>query len=175
MPQYLIRVGDLTYVVGCEQLLTGAIPDEVLIKGCLKGLCRVCRCHLIAGHVIENGREVAVGSEFLPCISRAATDLEIMPAVSDFYSATVLRKAYLSQQVVEIVLGVKRNFFNSKTIVTLRHPDSSIVRSYSLVTLKNKNYDQLTIHVKLREGGVFRRFLSRYLLVKNWITLSRPR
>ncbi|GFM85179.1 hypothetical protein PSCICO_05780 [Pseudomonas cichorii] len=56
---------------------------------------------------------------------------------------------------MEVVLEVKRVFYNAKSVVTLKHPELSAVRSYSVVTLGKKAYDSITFHVKLRPGGLF--------------------
>ncbi|WP_095067539.1 MULTISPECIES: FAD-binding oxidoreductase [Pseudomonas] len=155
MATYSVRVGEQTYTADSRQPLIDAIPSGTLVKGCLKGVCRVCRCRLVSGRVLEDGVEVAVQSEFLPCISRAETDIDIVPAISSFHAARLKSKTYLSEQVMEVVLEVKRVFYNAKSVVTLKHPGTSAVRNYSVVILGKKAYDSITFHVKLRPGGLF--------------------
>lgn len=142
-----------------RQPLIEAIPDSEIVKGCLKGVCRVCRCKLLSGKVSENEREILSPSEFLPCVSRAESDIEISPAISAFQTAKIKSRTYLSDNILEIVLDVKRVFYNSKSIVTLKHPNTSVVRSYSVVSLGIRAYDSITFHVKLRPGGLFFRSL----------------
>ena len=155
MATYCVRIGEQTYTADSRQPLINAVPGTELVKGCLKGVCRVCRCRLISGRVLENSLEVAVQSEFLPCISLAETDVHISPAISQFHPSSIRSKTYLSENIMEVVLDVKRVFYNAKSVVTLKHPDISAVRSYSVVTLGKKSYDTLTLHVKLRPGGLF--------------------
>ncbi|RMQ46947.1 Mangotoxin biosynthesis protein MboB [Pseudomonas cichorii] len=155
MAIYSVRIGEQTYTADSRQPLIDAIPSGELIKGCLKGVCRVCRCRLVSGRVLEDGAEVALQGEFLPCISRVETDIDIVPAISTFHAARLKSKTWLSDQVMEVVLEVKRVFYNAKSVVTLKHPELSAVRSYSVVTLGKKAYDSITFHVKLRPGGLF--------------------
>ncbi|WJV65256.1 FAD-binding oxidoreductase [Pectobacteriaceae bacterium CE70] len=104
---------------------------------------------------MENGKVITAKSEFLPCISQVAADVEIIPAISNFQPARVKSKTWLSEQILEIVLEVNRVFYNAKSVVTLKHPETAAVRSYSVVSLGKRAYDSLTFHVKLRAGGLF--------------------
>lgn len=155
MAKYCIHIGNQIYSTDNRQPIIDAIPDSEVIKGCLKGVCRVCRCRLVSGRVLENGKEIISNTEFLPCISRAETDVEITPTISNFQPAIVKKKRHLSKKILEIVLEVRTVFYNAKSIVTLKHPTSSAVRSYSIVSLGKRRYDTLTLHVKLRPGGLF--------------------
>ncbi|MBD2791969.1 FAD-binding oxidoreductase [Xenorhabdus szentirmaii] len=160
MTKVSIRIGERIFTADCGQPLIDAIPDGEIVKGCLKGICRVCRCKLMSGSVSENGKQVALNSTFLPCISQAETDAEIKPAISDFQKAKIKSKTLLSDQVLEITLGVKRVFYNAKSVITLKHPEMPVSRSYSVVSLGKKAYDSLTFHVKLRSNGLFSRLFE---------------
>ncbi|MCI3946742.1 Mangotoxin biosynthesis protein MboB [Pseudomonas syringae] len=161
MAIYNVRIGGQTYTAERQQPLTDAIPHEALVRGCLKGVCRVCKCTLVSGRVLEHGKAVALKDTFLPCVSHAETDIDIRAAISTFHAARLKSKKMLSGQVMEVVLEVKKVFYNAKSVITLKHPDVAALRSYSVVTLGGKDYDSLTCHVKLRAGGVFSALLEQ--------------
>lgn len=155
MENYLVRIGGQTYTAESEQPLINFLPSGEVVKGCLKGVCRVCRCKLISGSILENGKKVATQCEFLPCISRVDSDSEIKSVVNSFQLAKVDSITLLSEQIMEIALGVKNIFYNAKSIVTIKHPKTGILRNYSVVVIGKKFYDKIYIHVKLRSGGLF--------------------
>ncbi|WP_032703136.1 2Fe-2S iron-sulfur cluster-binding protein [Pseudomonas syringae] len=162
MAIYSVRIGDQTYTAESQQPLTDALPHEALVRGCLKGVCRVCKCTLVSGRVLEQGKVVALNEAFLPCVSRAETDIDIRVAISTFHKARLKSKRILSGQIMEVVLEVKKVFYNAKSVISLKYPEGSAVRSYSVVTLGGKDYDSLTCHVKLREGGLFSALLVQW-------------
>lgn len=161
MAKHLVRIGDQTYTADSRQPLINFLPSGKVVKGCLKGVCRVCRCRLVSGYILEDGKKVILQSEFLPCISQAEADSEIIPIISSFQPAKVRSITPLSEKVLEVVLEVKSVFYNAKSVVTLKHPESGTVRNYSVVAIGKKAYNNLCFHVKLRPGGLFSTLFTR--------------
>lgn len=155
MPMVNVRIKEHIFIADSEQPLIHAVPDSTMIKGCLKGVCRVCRCKLKMGNVYESGNQVAIGQEFLPCISYANSDVELMPLVNNFSLAQLISRNFLSENIVELKFKIKKTFFSSKAIVNIKHPSESFIRSYSVVSLDVKNYDFFVLHIKLRPNGIF--------------------
>jgi len=91
MAKYNVRIGEQIYIADSRQPLINALPNGKVIKGCLKGVCRVCRCKLVSGRVLEDGNEVAFKNEFLPCISNVNSDAEITPCIINVQSARIKR------------------------------------------------------------------------------------
>jgi ferredoxin len=155
MPMVNIRIKEHIFIADSEQPLINAVPDSTLIKGCLKGVCRVCKCKLKTGNVYESGNQIAIGQEFLPCISYATGDAEIAPLVNNFSTAQLISRNFLADNIIELTFKIKRTFFSSKAIVNIKHPTESLIRSYSVVSLGVKNYDFFILHIKLRPNGIF--------------------
>ncbi|MDS7928403.1 2Fe-2S iron-sulfur cluster binding domain-containing protein [Acinetobacter sp. V102_4] len=155
MPMVNVRIKEHIFIADSEQPLINAVPDSTVMKGCLKGVCRVCRCKLKGGVVYELGNQVAIDKEFLPCISYAQSDVEIAPLVNNFSVAQLITRNFLSENIVELTFKIKRTFFSSKAIVNIKHPSESLIRSYSVVSLGVKNYDFFVLHIKLRPNGIF--------------------
>ncbi len=107
MAIYSVRIGDQTYTAESQQPLTDALPHEALV-GVSQKVCRVCKCTLVSGRVLEQGKVVALNEAFLPCVSRAETDIDIRVAISTFHKARLKSKRMLSGQIMEVVLEVKR-------------------------------------------------------------------
>ncbi|MGE8550672.1 MAG: 2Fe-2S iron-sulfur cluster-binding protein, partial [Acinetobacter calcoaceticus] len=96
MPMVNVRIKEHIFIADSEQPLINAVPDSTVMKGCLKGVCRVCRCKLKGGVVYESGNQVAIDKEFLPCISYAQSDVEIAPLVNNFSVAQLITRNFLS-------------------------------------------------------------------------------
>ncbi|WP_330960948.1 2Fe-2S iron-sulfur cluster-binding protein [Photobacterium sp. 53610] len=164
MPEIKIKISDIEIFSDIEDNLINNIPSDYITKGCLNGVCRVCRCKLVAGQVMENGKMVNTPNMFLPCVSKALTDITIEPYVSNYSIGTIRQIEYLDKSIIEIQIKIKKQFFTSKSIVNIFSHDLKVTRSYSLVTMYKDGFDLLRIHVKLKEDGVF----------SNWFLTLNP-
>lgn len=160
MNDYLIKIGNQKYIADNRQPLINFLPDKEVMKGCLKGVCRVCKCKLILGSILENGKEVSIQSDFLPCISRVNANSEIKPSINHFLTARVEKISLLSKNILEVCLEVKNIFYNAKSIISLKHPETGSLRNYSIVTLNKSSYNHLIFHVKLNPEGLFSKLFT---------------
>ncbi|KUJ00684.1 hypothetical protein [Vibrio sp. MEBiC08052] len=164
MPEVEIKIADLNITASIDDNLIDHIPSNYITKGCLNGVCRVCRCKLVSGQVIENGKIINTPNIFLPCISKPLTDISIESHVGNFSIGSIKSVEYIDNSIIEIKINVKKQFFTSKSIVNIFHNDYSISRSYSLVTMYKDGFNLLRIHVKLKENGIF----------SNWFMTLKP-
>lgn len=166
MDKVKIRIQERIFATTIGQPIINEIPESIVMKGCLKGLCRICRCQLLSGEVIENGNQVKVNADFLPCVSEAKSDIIIRPAVagSSFKKSVVRSKKLLSNNVMKITLSIKSTFYNSKSIIVIKHTSLPDTRSYSIVSLEPTDYETLTIHVKIFKDGLFSNLFENLFL-----------
>ncbi|PKG37196.1 2Fe-2S iron-sulfur cluster binding domain-containing protein [Psychromonas sp. Urea-02u-13] len=151
-----VSVGDKLFTSNIDSYLLDILKETHIPRGCMKGLCRVCKCRLIKGTVEVEGKQIEGPADILPCITSPISDVSIKLYDEKLASSSIELIEELDDKILQVTLKtVKRNFYNSKTIVNIKHPEKNLTRPYSLVSLPNVGYDQLVFHVKLQDKGEF--------------------
>lgn len=152
----MVSFGEQQFEFGDASNLLDALRDTDIPRGCLKGVCRVCKCQLLEGEVLVDGQKIIAPGEILPCVSSPNSNVRLKAAELKLAKATVLHIEAIDDKVLEIRLIPKKSqFFNSKSIINIKHPERNEMRSYSLVSLPKASFNQLIFHVKLQPDGLF--------------------
>ena len=160
-----------------ESILAAARRAGIpLSSDCEVGDCQTCRATCVAGAVeydelssISLSQEEVDGGEILPCVTMAASDLELripyerakLVPVKQF-SVKIEELRRLSQSVVSVrarMLGLAGLKFLPGQYVHLQVPGTSEWRSYSMANAPGEDR-LLEFYVRLLDGGV----MSRYLI-----------
>ncbi len=164
-----------------ETILESLTRHGVLVpSACGQGVCQTCLTKAVKGKPPVESQKglkdtLAAQGYFLTCICKPEEDMEL--AIADVSKGsvgiTVIEKQMLNESVMRLRFQCdeKIEYFAGQ-FVNLKHPDTDLVRSYSLASLPEDA--SLELHVKRVPDGQMSGFLHETLQVGGRLSLDGP-
>ncbi len=164
---------------GEQAVLDCALSQKVFMPySCKEGECMACMVRVMDGQVPAEAQlglsDAQIGQNLmLACQCKPLGDMVLEPVnYTPPYTAIVQDKTWLNPSVVRLRLQRPEGFdYNAGQYVHIQHPESKVLRSYSLASLPEENC--LELHVRHIEGGLLSGWLCQQVEVGDSLAFSQ--
>jgi len=162
-----------------ETILESLTRHGMLIpSSCQNGVCQTCLSKAVKGKPTAESQKglkdtLVAQNYFLACVCKPEDDIEM--AVADVsthdVSVTLVEKKLLNESVMRLRLRCDEPLeYIGGQFVNIKHPETELVRSYSLASLPDE--DVLELHVKRVQDGRMSGFLHDQAAVGDHFALT---
>ncbi len=152
----------------------------LVASGCQSGVCQTCITKAVKGRPTADSQKGLKDTQvaqnyFLTCVCKPEEDMEL--AVADLskgsMAATVVEKQLLNESVLRLRLKCEHEFdYVAGQFVNVKHPETGLVRSYSLASLPSD--EALELHIKRVPDGRMSGYLHDETSVGDALSIDGP-
>jgi len=164
-----------------ETILESLTRHGLLIpSSCQSGVCQTCLSKAVKGTPPKEAQKglkdtLAAQNYFLACICKPTEDMTLASAnsMNQPIVGTLIEKTVLNETVVRLRLKCDAALdYKAGQFVNVEHPESHIVRSYSLASLPKEDF--LELHVKRVPEGRMSGYLHDSMQVGESVSIMGP-
>lgn len=157
-----IKIDNQIYNSPKKEKITESVPGSKITRSCEIGVCRVCKCKLITGKIKEGEKIINNGEEFLACMSTPESNIEIEPIIKKTKTGTISSKEIMDEnKIIKIKIKIKKTYYDTGDLIFIEKIENRKTRPYSIVSIDEKNYEEIEIHIKKIKNGELSNYLNK--------------
>ncbi len=165
-----------------ETVLDALLRENIQIpNGCRQGVCQSCLMRSLDNPPPVSAQiglkdTLQIQNYFLACLCHPQQDMTLaLPDQQSLLSAArVVKKEPLNQEIMRLVLQCENNIsFFAGQFINLQHPDSGVMRSYSIANVPHPE-NQIEFHIRRLPNGQFSNWVHDELQTGMQLNISDP-